>query len=321
MKIKCNILLQSTEPKSKAERLVTPVTADNYPNVIEQMKERFDQWRKKDDYPLPQSQVWGPKPDLTKDLYLASQLGFGPYKVQGKEMVQFAKQISKLIFEREIFPHESIKPNELRIAPASESSENFGGRCFFPLTRYCKYYDESLEILNISELPVLIPRCDGNLKIKVEILEITHVYNANTGADIFDTVMKVLKKYKSPLGKAGKGTNLEIYKLFKQPDIVKSIAIRRLRWEGHVMLDDNRIKKKDHMYVDKPYGTRKRGSAKLRWIDCLEKDLNTINVRNWKSQENNRTPWNRILRKAKSLGCRAIEEGRIQPQLGLQPPI
>ncbi|GFU22502.1 hypothetical protein TNCV_1304131 [Trichonephila clavipes] len=31
------------------------------------------------------------------------------------------------------------------------------------------------------------------------------------------------------------------------------------------------------MFVARPYGTRKRGEPKLRWIDCLEKDLKTIN--------------------------------------------
>ncbi|GFW43003.1 hypothetical protein TNCV_1473991 [Trichonephila clavipes] len=35
----------------------------------------------------------------------------------------------------------------------------------------------------------------------------------------------------------------------------------------------------------------------------------------------NRAAWNGILRKAKALGCRAIEKGRIPPHLGLQPLI
>ncbi|GFV20651.1 uncharacterized protein TNCV_776961 [Trichonephila clavipes] len=36
-------LLQSVEPKSKAERLVLsfPATAENYPKAIDQLKERF----------------------------------------------------------------------------------------------------------------------------------------------------------------------------------------------------------------------------------------------------------------------------------------
>ncbi|GFX86926.1 hypothetical protein TNCV_2124731 [Trichonephila clavipes] len=37
-----------------------------------------------------------------------------------------------------------------------------------------------------------------------------------------------------------------------------------------------------------------------RWIDCPEKDLKTINVRNRKSQVKNRTTWNGILRNAKA---------------------
>ncbi|GFS95732.1 hypothetical protein TNCV_251221 [Trichonephila clavipes] len=131
----------------------------------------------------------------------------------------------------------------------------------------------SREIRNITKPPVLIHRRNGNFKISEELLEIIHVC---------DAVMEVLKKYKShTIGKSWrKGTNLEIYKLFKQPDIVKFIAIQKLRWAGHVMLDDNQVtKKKDHMYVDKPFGTRKSGSARLRTDQLPRKDLKNINVR------------------------------------------
>ncbi|GFX07229.1 DUF1758 domain-containing protein [Trichonephila clavipes] len=42
-KTKMKYLLQSVEPKSKAERLVLsfPATAENYPKAIDQLKERF----------------------------------------------------------------------------------------------------------------------------------------------------------------------------------------------------------------------------------------------------------------------------------------
>ncbi|GFX91567.1 hypothetical protein TNCV_3681531 [Trichonephila clavipes] len=42
------------------------------------------------------------------------------------------------------------------------------------------------------------------------------------------------------------------------------------------------------IFVARPYGTRKRGRPRLRWIDCLEKDLKTSNIINWKSQAKNR---------------------------------
>ncbi|GFW44616.1 endonuclease-reverse transcriptase [Trichonephila clavipes] len=80
--------------------------------------------------------------------------------------------------------------------------------------------------------------------------------------------------------------------------IVKFIATQRLKWAGHLIrLDENRVMEK--IFVARPYGTRKRGRPRLWWIDCLEKDLETINVRNWKRQAKNKTAWNGILKKAK----------------------
>ncbi|GFS85555.1 hypothetical protein TNCV_2794011 [Trichonephila clavipes] len=65
------------------------------------------------------------------------------------------------------------------------------------------------------------------------------------------------------------------------------------------------------IFVAGPYGARKRRRPRLRRFDCLEKDLKTANIRNWKSQAKNKTAWNGILRKAKAHPCcRAIEEGR-----------
>ncbi|GFV85705.1 hypothetical protein TNCV_2003261 [Trichonephila clavipes] len=78
-------------------------------------------------------------------------------------------------------------------------------------------------------------------------------------------------------------------------DIVKFIAIQRLEWAAHLIrLDDNRIthRQKKKILVTRPYGTRKRGKSSLRWKDLPEKDVNTINVRNWKSQAKNRKAWN-----------------------------
>ncbi|GFU01319.1 hypothetical protein TNCV_3538371 [Trichonephila clavipes] len=66
-----------------------------------------------------------------------------------------------------------------------------------------------------------------------------------------------------------------MYKLFKEPDFVKFIAIHRLKLAGHLIkLDDNRVTKK--VFVVRPYDIRKRGRPRLRRINCLEKDLKII---------------------------------------------
>ncbi|XP_067121654.1 general transcription factor II-I repeat domain-containing protein 2-like, partial [Centruroides vittatus] len=59
--------------------------------------------------------------------------------------------------------------------------------------------DESTDIRNIAQLAVFIRGCDVNLKISEELLEIIPMHNTTTGADIFDALMEVLKKYKLPL--------------------------------------------------------------------------------------------------------------------------
>ncbi|XP_067132424.1 general transcription factor II-I repeat domain-containing protein 2-like [Centruroides vittatus] len=61
--------------------------------------------------------------------------------------------------------------------------------------------DESTDIRNITQLAVFIRGCDVNLKISEELLEIIPMHNTTTGADIFDALMEVLKKYKLPLEK------------------------------------------------------------------------------------------------------------------------
>jgi hypothetical protein len=52
--------------------------------------------------------------------------------------------------------------------------------------------------------------------------------------------------------------NFELYRLYKEPDIVKTIKIGRLRWTGHVMrmdVDDPLWK----TLLEKPVGQCKRG--------------------------------------------------------------
>ncbi|GFX32757.1 general transcription factor II-I repeat domain-containing protein 2 [Trichonephila clavipes] len=58
--------------------------------------------------------------------------------------------------------------------------------------------DESTYIRNISQQDIFIRGCDVSLKINEELLEVIPMHNATTGADIFDALMEVVKKYKLP---------------------------------------------------------------------------------------------------------------------------
>jgi hypothetical protein len=69
-------------------------------------------------------------------------------------------------------------------------------------------------------------------------------------------------------GTWGKRYNLELYKLFNEPDIIRFINVRRFEWAGHVSrASENRINKK--VFNTKPEGTRKVGRARLRWEECV----------------------------------------------------
>ncbi|GFW95567.1 hypothetical protein TNCV_1722651 [Trichonephila clavipes] len=63
------------------------------------------------------------------------------------------------------------------------------------------------------------------------------------------------------------------YKIYKQPDIVKFVKLQILKGAGHLarMKEDRCCKK---IFLMKPMGNRPRGRPPLRWIDCVERDLN-----------------------------------------------
>ncbi|GFV17131.1 putative endonuclease-reverse transcriptase [Trichonephila clavipes] len=68
-------------------------------------------------------------------------------------------------------------------------------------------------------------------------------------------------------------SSLKRNKICKQPDIVKFVKLQRLKWTGHLArMNEDRCSKK--IFLAKPMGNRSRGRPPLRWIDCIEKDLN-----------------------------------------------
>ncbi|GFU09082.1 putative endonuclease-reverse transcriptase [Trichonephila clavipes] len=73
-------------------------------------------------------------------------------------------------------------------------------------------------------------------------------------------------------------SNLEHYKIYKQPDIVKFVKLQRLKRAGHlVRMNDDRCCEK--IFLAKSMGNRPRGRPSLRWIDCVEKDSNILKAK------------------------------------------
>ncbi|GFT09949.1 putative endonuclease-reverse transcriptase [Trichonephila clavipes] len=94
-------------------------------------------------------------------------------------------------------------------------------------------------------------------------------------------------------------SNLKLYKIYKQPDIVKFVKLQRLKWVGHLArMNEDRCCKR--IFLTKPMGNKPRGKPPLRWIDCVEKDLNILMVKNWKTVAKSRDARRKLLEKAKA---------------------
>jgi len=93
--------------------------------------------------------------------------------------------------------------------------------------------------------------------------------------------------------------NYELNELTGNADIVKFIKSRRIAWLGHVMrMDDKRTPKRILQW--KPIGTRTTGRPRKRWIEGIEEDLQTMGVRRWRKQCEERAGWKKITEKAKT---------------------
>jgi hypothetical protein len=52
------------------------------------------------------------------------------------------------------------------------------------------------------------------------------------------------------------------------------------------------------VFLGKPDGRRKAGRPKLRWLDCIENDLKSMDVKKWRNKAENRSAWVIILKEA-----------------------
>ena len=87
--------------------------------------------------------------------------------------------------------------------------------------------------------------------------------------------------------------------LYKDPDIIKTTKISKLRCTGHIMRmpEENPVKK---LTLLKPEGSRRSGRPKLRWLDEVEEDLRTLGIRGWRRRTLDRDRWKEVLTAARA---------------------
>jgi hypothetical protein len=93
-------------------------------------------------------------------------------------------------------------------------------------------------------------------------------------------------------------TNLELQNVYRSPDIVTEIKVRRLEWLGHIIrMDGARMAEK--VFVSKLEGRRGIGRPKLRWLDDVEGDIKVLGIRRWRIKAQDRNEWTAVKREAK----------------------
>jgi hypothetical protein len=86
--------------------------------------------------------------------------------------------------------------------------------------------------------------------------------------------------------------------VYRSPDIVTAIKVRKLEWLGHIIrMDGARMAKK--VFVSKPEGRRDIGRPKLRCLDDVEDDIKALGIRRWRIKAQDRNEWTAIKREAK----------------------
>jgi hypothetical protein len=90
-------------------------------------------------------------------------------------------------------------------------------------------------------------------------------------------------------------TNKEIYARVKNPTIIETIRLNRLRWFGHVqIMEENRIPKKV-LYMNLGT-TRLRGRPRNRRQGEVREDGQTVGGEGWQEKVHNREEWKKLLR-------------------------
>ena len=95
-------------------------------------------------------------------------------------------------------------------------------------------------------------------------------------------------------------TNQELDEIIKHKNIINFIRAQRLSWLGHIeRMQGTRMVKA--MYSWKPTSRRPTGRPKTHWGDDVRKDIQKIQVPNWKILAQDRRRWKELAEKAKTL--------------------
>ena len=119
---------------------------------------------------------------------------------------------------------------------------------------------------------------------------------------------KVYRRILGPVYDNEKGnwrilTDKEIYASVKNPTIIETIRLNRLRWFGHVQrMEESRIPKRV-LYMN--LGTTiLRGRPRNRWQDEVREDGRIVGGEGWQEKVCNREEWKKLLRTARN--CRIL---------------
>ena len=94
-------------------------------------------------------------------------------------------------------------------------------------------------------------------------------------------------------------TNRELEEMSKGENVVKRIKGQRINWLGHLeRMEEDRMPKR--IFTQELEGTRRRGRARKRWKEEVERDLQVLGVRRWTELVADRKKWKDIVRQAKA---------------------
>jgi hypothetical protein len=96
------------------------------------------------------------------------------------------------------------------------------------------------------------------------------------------------------------GWNNKLYSLYKEPNIVEDIKIRRLGWAGDIIrMEEERNPKS--VSNGSLHATRPVGRPRTRWADVVQRDASQLlEIKGWRIKASNRDEWRRLMRKAQA---------------------
>jgi hypothetical protein len=115
--------------------------------------------------------------------------------------------------------------------------------------------------------------------------------------------MKILRRIYGPTHEGGGWRprwNNELYSLYKEPNIVEDIKIRRLELAGHIIwMEEERIPKK---ILNGNFNTTSPvGRPRTRLADVVQRDaLQLLRIRGWRRRAANRDEWRHLVREVKA---------------------